>query len=470
MVKLRASTQSPRKIRLPGNSRSAGKLQQRSPLTRSPQFQKLRWRLLLSSLGVISLTLGVAAIGVYQYVAYSLIEKTDRDLASLANAAAKNIFDIKANRAALYSRIPRPFDNDGDLDIPWQDLRQTLQKVEWFDQNGTFLINAGSHPIPLPLIKTRYVTQLNGMRILTQPIYAAEPAKPGAPKVTKPRKILQGYVRTSEPLAEIEAELERLRWGLGWSGLVALLGCGVGSWWLTQQSLQPIEQSFQRLRQFTADASHELRSPLTAIHTSVEVMQSHPERIHPADVHKLALITSATAQMTQLLEDLLLLARTDGSTLHQPHQTVIPLDELLEELVDSFVPQAEAKAIALKANLAIATLVKGDANQIKRAFYNLLANALQYTPEGGAVTIDSFTQDDWVTVKVTDTGIGIAPEHLSLVFDRFWRADQARTRRAGGSGLGLAIVQGIVRSHRGEITVSSQLEVGSCFQVHLPLA
>ena len=290
------------------------------------------------------------------------------------------------------------------------------------------------------------------------------------PKGIKPHKTLQGYVRTSEPLAEVEEELERLRWGLGWSGLVALVGCGIGSWWLTQQSLQPIEQSFQRLKQFTADASHELRSPLTAIHTSVEVMQTHPERIHPADSRKLTVIASATAQMTQMIEDLLLLARADGEVLHQPSQTILPLNELLEEVVDSFALQAEAKSIALKADLAIATPVKGDANQLKRAFHNLLANALQYTPEGGTVTVTASTQDDWVTVKITDTGIGIAPEHLSLVFDRFWRADQARTRRAGGSGLGLAIVQGIVRSHRGEITVSSQLEVGSCFQVHLPLA
>jgi anti-sigma regulatory factor (Ser/Thr protein kinase) len=462
MVRPRASVRSQLRSKPLGSHRQ-------SP-TRSPQFNKLRWRLLLSSLGVISLTLGAAAIGVYQYVAYSLVQKTDQELASLANAAAKNISDIKANRAALYSRIPRPFDDDGDLDIPWQDLRQKFQGVEWFDREGHLLISAGNYLVPMPLVRKRYVTQLNGMRILTQPAYAAEPAKPGDSEAVKPRKILQGYVRTSEPVAEIESELERLRWGLGWSGLVALVGCGVGSWWLTRQSLQPIEQSFQRLRQFTADASHELRSPLTAIHTSVEVMQSHPERIHPADVHKLAVITSATAQMTQLIEDLLLLARTDGSTLHQPNSTVVPLDELLEELVDSFAPQAEAKAIVLKADLAIATLVKGDVNQLKRAFYNLLANALQYTPAGEKVTVESFTQDNWITVKITDTGIGIAPEHLSLVFDRFWRADQARTRRAGGSGLGLAIVQGIVRSHRGEITVSSKLEVGSCFQIHLPLA
>ena len=438
--------------------------------TKSPQFSRLRWRLLLSSLGVISLTLGIAAIGVYQYVAYSLVQKTDQELASLANAAAKNIVNIKANHAALYSRLPPTFDNDGDLDIPWQDLRQNLQKVEWFDQNGNPLSKAGTHFVSMPILRERYVTQINGMRVLTQPAYVADPPQPGTPKGIRPHQTLQGYVRTSEPLAEVEEELERLRWGLGWSGLVALVGCGIGSWWLTQQSLQPIEQSFQQLKQFTADASHELRSPLTAIHTSVEVMQSHPERIHPADSHKLTVIASATAQMTHMIEDLLLLARADGEVLHQPSPRILPLDELLEEVVDSFALQAEAKSIVLKADLAIATPVKGDANQLKRAFYNLLANALQYTPEGGTVTVASSTQDDWVTVKITDTGIGIAPEHLSLVFDRFWRADQARTRRAGGSGLGLAIVQGIVRSHRGEITVSSQIEVGSCFQIHLPLA
>lgn len=251
-----------------------------------------------------------------------------------------------------------------------------------------------------------------------------------------------------------------------WGGSLALLLAGVGSWWLMRQSLQPIQQSFQQLQQFTADASHELRHPLTGIKASVEVMQSHPERIHPADLSKLAAIAGAANDMTALVEDLLLLARSEDSLAAAP--TAIPLDELLEDLAELFLPQAVAKQLQFKHQLTSAW-VKADPAQIKRLFTNLLANALAYTASG-SITLSSTLEDDWIIVRVTDTGIGIAPDDLPHIFDRFWRADQARCRRAGGTGLGLAIAQTIVQSHRGKILVSSQLGGGSQFQVELPVA
>jgi hypothetical protein len=239
--------------------------------------------------------------------------------------------------------------------------------------------------------------------------------------------------------------------------------------WLTRQAIKPIEQSFEQLKQFTADASHELRSPLTAIKTSVEVMQSHPERIHSADVKKVEDIASATNQMALLVEDLLLLARTDGSRSATAVDWVsVPLDELLEDLVDFLELQAEEKGITLKSDLAVGVFVKGDAGQLRRLFSNLLENALQYTSAGGTVTLSMTKFDRGVTVSVEDTGIGIAPEDLRRVFDRFWRADKARNRREGGSGLGLAIALAIARRHGGEITVTSQVGAGSCFRVRLP--
>lgn len=237
-----------------------------------------------------------------------------------------------------------------------------------------------------------------------------------------------------------------------------------------RQSLQPIEQSMQQLKQFTADASHELRNPLAGIKTSVAVMQSHPERIHPADVKKLAAIASATDEMTELVADLLLLARTEGNPIKtSAADLVIPIDELLEDLVDAFALQAAAQQIEIKVALSSRAYVQDQAGQIKRLFSNLIANALQYNTNGSLITVGSRLEDDWVIVWVEDIGIGIAPDHLPHVFDRFWRADQARSRRQGGIGLGLAIAQTIVQSHRGKITVSSQLGVGSRFQVELPV-
>jgi signal transduction histidine kinase len=209
---------------------------------------------------------------------------------------------------------------------------------------------------------------------------------------------------------------------------------------------------------------------LTAIKTTVEVLQSHPERIHPNDIKKITVIESATRQMTHLVEDLLLLARSDSASVSLPKTAIpIPIDEILFDLIDSLQLQAQEKEITLEADLIDEVWVKGDANQLQRLFGNLLENALQYTPNGGFVRIKILKWDDFVIIEVTDTGIGIPSENLSLVFNRFWRAEKARSRRQGGSGLGLAIVQAITHTHGGEISVTSQIGVGSCFRVKLPV-
>ncbi|HBE20122.1 MAG TPA: two-component sensor histidine kinase [Cyanobacteria bacterium UBA11149] len=397
-------------------------------------------------------------LAVHQFIVFSVSQRLDRRLAILADAAAHSLPDIKAQSMTLGIKTPPSTDNDGDLDIPWQNLFQPQQGLEWFDANGKRLGRAGKHLSNTPLVPKFHIENSQFMRVLTIPVHA-------------PDKTLQGYVRVSESTVAITEEINRLQWGLASGGLVALILSGVGSWWLTKQSLLPIEQNFQKLEQFTADASHELRSPLTVIKTSVEVMESHPERVHPADVKKLQAIASATDQMTQLVEDLLWLARNDGYRRSRLTSVLsLPLDELLEEIIDIFIPQAQAKQITIKTNLAARSYVQGDPHQLKRLFTNLLGNALQYTPESGTVIVSATNSDKWVVVRVEDNGIGIAQEHLSLVFDRFWRADPARGKAKEGVGLGLAIALSIAQSHHGNITVTSQLGEGSCFQVCLPIS
>ena len=138
-------------------------------------------------------------------------------------------------------------------------------------------------------------------------------------------------------------------------------------------------------------------------------------------------------------------------------------------MLELWLPQAEAKGINLRSDRITPVTVQGNAFLLQRLFANLLENALNYTPSGGKVSISLEQEKDWILISIQDTGIGIAPEHLSLIFDRLWRADQARTYRAGGSGLGLAIAKSIVRQHQGRILVTSQLGVGTCFQVLLPI-
>lgn len=426
------------------------------------EFQRLRWRLLISYLGVMVAILGTSTLVIYEFFSSSLYHKLDHQLVNLADAAAHNLSHIKIDPGNLNRKINETLDHDKDLDIPWQDMRQSNQSIEWFDANRQLLGKAGKDFPSVPFSTNFHTFQQDDIRTLTIPVYGSK---------LDAYKQIQGYVRVSESTEDIEEEIEQLRWGLSLGGIISLALTAIGGWWLTKQSLNPIENSFYQLKQFTADASHELRSPLTAIKTSVEVIQTHPERIHPADIDKFKAIISATNQMTTLVADLLFLARNDSKPVVISAESIlIPVDELLEDLVDFLQPQAEAKEIIIKADLQAGILVKGDGNQLRRLFVNLLENALQYTPKKGRITITMSKSDRFMIVSVEDTGIGMTPEDIKYVFDRFWRADKARLRHQGGSGLGLAIAQSIAQLHRGEISVSSQLGVGTSFRVRLPIS
>lgn len=453
------------------------------PTPQSPvrsQFSALRWRLLLAFLGVVSITLGVGGISVYRVVAGSLYQRLDQSLFTLANAAAHAMTvrpppGSNLGREAEYEaeheyeedhedgeegRDSLPvshLDNDGDLDLPWQTLRQPRQGIEWFAANGELQRSVGNVVENLPLSDEFDVQPIPHHRLLTVPVYQ-----------TDDEGALQGYVRVTTDTLAIEGELQRLQRGLWWGGFVALGVCGIGSWGLMRLAMTPIEQSFERLRQFTADASHELRSPLTAIQTSMAVMQSHPERLHPADARKIDLTASAARQMGRLVDDLLLLARLDNAP-DRSIQTPLPLDELLEDLAELYAEPVAAKALSLQTRLTAQVVVEGDPDQLKRLFSNLLDNAIRYTSSPGKILLDSEIQDSSVVVTIADTGCGIAPEHLAHIYDRFWRADSARSHR-GGSGLGLAIAKGIVQAHRGSLNVTSQLGQGTTVQVRLPFS
>jgi signal transduction histidine kinase len=435
------------------------------PTTMPASLRALSTKLLLSYLGAMVAVLGLSAIAVYQYFAYNLLQEVDQQMTTIAAAAKHNFVALQHDRNAAEQRLPKQIDQDGDLDLPWQDLRTASQTVEWFDAAGTRLASVGQSIPEQPLQHQRQPLQQNGHRTLTLPI------------VAEPSDVLQGYVRVTLDTQAVEGHLERLGVGLGVGGAIALLAIGGTGWWLTRRSLQPVEQTMATLQQFTADASHELRSPLTAIKTAIEVMQSHPERVHPADRRKVLIIGQATQQMSALVEALLVLARMDGAAVPQTGASVmIPLHEVLEDLLEWLQPQAIAAGVQLQVETLEESWVKGDAAQLRRVFLNLCDNALHYTLPGGSICV-ALRQKELTAlsgvrkvaiVTVQDTGIGIATEHLPYLFERFWRVETSRTRQAGGMGLGLAIVQAIIAAHHGTVTVTSQLHQGSCFRVELP--
>ena len=407
-------------------------------------FKKIRYRLLLSYLVVFASLLGIFGIAVRVVFTRSLTQQTTDKLIAIGQGAAANAEFEKGHLTV-------------ESDFRPQDLITRHQALQWFDIQGNLIAKQGETVLTLPLLPSKMVqvqTDKVPIQGVTIPIIGSDNGQ------------LVGYIRVSQSLEEFEETLEKLDWGLGGAIIITLVLSGVAGILLTRQAMQPIEESFQRLKQFTADASHELRSPLMAIKINADLALEYPEEIGPKDVEKFQAIASATNQMTRLTEDLLLLARTD-KVLNRNWET-LNLTSILKNLVQLYKSQAQAKQIKLISQLLENLYLMGDSVQLTRLFTNLIENALYYTPSSGVVEIKTSRVGSQLYVNVQDTGVGIAPEDIDKVFERFWRADQSRSYWGGGSGLGLAIAQAIAQNHGGLITVTSQLGVGSCFTVRLP--
>ncbi|MGF2036682.1 MAG: HAMP domain-containing histidine kinase [Nostoc sp. CmiVER01] len=407
-------------------------------------FQRIKYRLLLSYLVVFASLLGIFAIAVRFAFTRSLSEQITDKLTAIGKGAAANV-EFEKGRLTVESDF-RP-----------QDLIASHQGLQWFDTQGNLINQQGKTVLTLPFFPNQMVQIQTGkvpIQVVTVPI------------ITSDNGELVGYVRVSQSLEEFNETLQKLDLVLGGGIIITLVFSSIGGILLTRQAMQPIEESFQKLKQFTADASHELRSPLMAIKINAELPLQYPEEIGPKDAEKFQAIASATNQMTRLTEDLLLLARTDK--IATQNKDTLNLTSILENLIQLYKPQAEAKQINFKFKLIASLQLIGDSVQLTRLFTNLIENALYYTPSGGIVEIKTSRVGSQLYINVQDTGVGIAPEHIDKIFERFWRADQSRSYWSGGSGLGLAIAQAIAQNHGGLISVTSQLGVGSCFTVHLP--
>ena len=232
-----------------------------------------------------------------------------------------------------------------------------------------------------------------------------------------------------------------------------------------------LEASFQSQKRFTADASHELRLPLTIMKGEIEVALRQPRSTEDyADTLKHQLDT--IERMQRIVNDLLTLAKADAGTLELAQER-IDLSLLLQEAGQHHLVLFAQKGIDLDMQLEDGLEVMGDASHLERAILNLLNNAWKYAPEGSTVHMEAHAQDNHVRISVRDEGQGIGAEHQALIFDRFYRADDARARQgaaAGGAGLGLAICKRIVEAHGGRIWVESQPGHGAQFCIDLPLS
>jgi signal transduction histidine kinase len=275
----------------------------------------------------------------------------------------------------------------------------------------------------------------------------------------RPTMVLQ-VARSLEP--EEEA-LDHLLAVLLLGGGAAIVVATIGGWFLAGKALTPVQEAFDRQNVFVADASHELRTPLAVIRANAEFLQERQPASEEASE-----IVSETDRLSLLVDSLLAVARGDqnGSVTYDE----LDLGAVVEGSAAAMGSLAAERGIALDVSAASDLRVLGSREQLRQLVVILVDNALRYTGEGGRVEVDVARRDGSAVMAVTDTGIGIPAEALGHVFERFYRADEARTRDSGGAGLGLAIAQKLVDEHGGRIAAESTPGEGSTFTVTLPLA
>jgi heavy metal sensor kinase len=242
--------------------------------------------------------------------------------------------------------------------------------------------------------------------------------------------------------------------------------------------LARLEESFAQQRRFTADASHELRTPLAAIKGDVSLaLSSGDGALRPAEEYRHALVNVSRAadRMDRIVQDLLLLARSDGHRLPMDLQ-LLDVNDVLRRAIRSVerahdgAARAAMELQAVSSGTGTSLSIVGDPHHLERLFVNLLENAVRHTPPEGKITLSARAEGDRILITVTDTGEGISPEHLPHVFESFYRADSARSRDSGGAGLGLAIVRSITEAHGGTVSIESTLGGGTTVFISLPQA
>jgi signal transduction histidine kinase len=278
-----------------------------------------------------------------------------------------------------------------------------------------------------------------------------------------------GYLQVAQSFHQLDEYMNSLHLILIFGiPLLMLLITGI-SWWLSGLAMQPIYQSYQQIQQFTADAAHELRTPLSVARIAIDSALDL-EIIESETHNNLEIVRRQIHHLTRLAEDLLWLSRLEAKQLPSQSQPCC-LNDLVSDLEEELAPLAIAAQIDLNLEILVGRqiYINGDNDRLYRSIANLIHNAIQYTPADGVVTIRLESADRTAIVTIQDNGIGIAPKDLPHIFDRFYRIQSDRSRSTGGTGLGLAIARAIVQTHHGNIQVHSQLTHGSKFTVRLPL-
>jgi len=453
-------------------------------------FRRSRLRLALWYAGVMGVILSVSGFGIYRAMMQANWAAMEREVESIAGTLHDSVEPLLPASEAPTAVLRQVFP---DLCLSGQPCNATptlIQRhtlgisdrttyyIRLFNHQGHLLAFSPNQPLALPntLNRTSWQTfrTANGVRYhqFTTILHSAEAHHQANEPNAHPS---WGYLQIGRTLEPFDAETTRIQWILAIGFPMALLLVAVSGWWLSGLAMQPIYQSYQQQQQFTANAAHELRSPLASLLATVEAILRLPTANQHDIPTMLQTVERQGRRLSHLIADLLFLSSLEQHSLKQ-HSGAKPLqpcclNDLVSDLTEEFLELATAADIHLTSQISHSEIyVLGDESQLYRLVSNLVANAIQYTPAGGDVMVSLESHDRTTSVTVKDTGIGIAPSEQTRIFDRFYRVESDRSRKTGGTGLGLAIAQAIVFHHQGQLLVKSEVNVGSLFTIYLPWA
>ncbi len=409
-------------------------------------LNSIRLRLTIGYVGIFSLL--VLLLGVFAVFGFSreLVLQQDELLAQEARNTTKNL--LEGNNSEVLAAKSDEFgwialDRDGDvmdrnwttrsLGLPAEDLyKETLDKEE--------------------MVATTIAGAKGSARVVSMPMYESG-------ETVGVMQYARSLRRVDETVNKLIVVLLPL--GIGGLGLAA-----IGGFYMAGRAVKPVRDAFERQRSFIADASHELKTPLTLIRVDTEVLQSGLE--NPDDKELAGEVLAETDRMSAILSELLMMARLDAGALDVARKP-FDLSNLVREEAERFTVRAAREGVRLEVRAPDELLASGDPARTGQILAALLDNALRFTPSGGSVEVAARERDGWVEATVRDAGPGISPEHLSRIFERFYRAEAARSRAdGGGTGIGLAIALGLARAQDGDLEAANAKDGGAVFRLKLP--
>jgi signal transduction histidine kinase len=409
--------------------------------TENPLFTRARVRLTVWYVAVLAGVLVVLGSSLYVLVREQTWSRVDSGLRLTAAQAQADVVSGNTDDLARLNQVP--------YYVRWQTTPNVTQ-------------SSTEEQLGLPVFSALDIVARDGGTDLRTSRSGSNEWRVYTTTVSRDGDFL-GIIQIARSTKPERDALSNLLGALFVGGLAGLVLAAVGGWFLAGKSLAPVQEAFEHQKTFVADASHELRTPLAVIRANAEYLQL--EQPDNAELHE---IVRESDRLANLVDSLLALARGDQIT-EAGQRIVFDVGKEVDDAVATMEPLAAERGIELTVS-TIPLVVRGDPDGIRQLIVILLDNALRYTGQDGRVHVQTAADGNSALITVHDTGIGIREESIPHVFERFYRADDARNRESGGSGLGLAIARELVGQHGGKISVESAKGVGTTFIVRLPLA